>query len=108
MSKYGCGIKVPSGKISYEILCSKHTLAKNKVSQNSPKSALKGSVVLYVCVPSRKTRFPLSQISFNRTENVTLLNVILVLRLCNLLGFCFPHEKKSKNAISFCETPDTK
>ena len=47
MSKYGCGIKVHSGKISYEILCSKHTLARKKVSQNSPKSASKGSVVLY-------------------------------------------------------------
>ena len=47
MSKYGCGTKVHSGEISYEILCSKHTLARNKVSQNSPKSALKGSVVLY-------------------------------------------------------------
>ena len=47
MSKYECGIKVHSGKISYEILCSKHTLVRYKVSQNSPKSALKGSVVLY-------------------------------------------------------------
>ena len=49
MSKYGCGIKVHSSKISFEILCSKHTLARNKVSQNSPKSASKGSVVLYGC-----------------------------------------------------------
>ena len=48
MSKYGCGIKVHSGEISYEILSSKHTLARYKVSQNSPKSASKGSVVLYV------------------------------------------------------------
>ena len=47
MSKYGCGIKVHSGKISHEILCSKHTSARNKVSQNSPKSASIGSVVLY-------------------------------------------------------------
>ena len=47
MSKYGCGIKVHSGKISHEILCSKHTLAINKVSQNLPKLALKASVVLY-------------------------------------------------------------
>ena len=47
MSKYGCGIKVHSGKISYEILCSKHTLERYKVSQNSPKLASKGSVVLY-------------------------------------------------------------
>ena len=49
MSKYGCGIKVHFGEISYEILCSKHTLARNKVSQNSPKLASKGSVVLYDC-----------------------------------------------------------
>ena len=47
MSKYGCGIKVHSCEISYEILCSKHTLARIKVSQNSPKSTSKGSVILY-------------------------------------------------------------
>ena len=45
--KYGCGVKVHSGEISYKIFCSKHTLARNKVSQNSPKSASKGSLVLY-------------------------------------------------------------
>ena len=47
MSKYGCGIKVHSNEISYEILCSNITLARNKVSQNWPKSASKGYVVLY-------------------------------------------------------------
>ena len=47
MSKYGCGIKVHSGEIWHELLCSKHTLARYEVSQNSPKSASKASTVLY-------------------------------------------------------------
>ena len=47
MSKYGCGIKVHSGEIWHELLCSKHTLARFQVSQNSPKSASKASMVLY-------------------------------------------------------------
>ena len=64
MSKYGCSIKIHSGEISYEILCSKHTLARYKVSQNSPKSASKGSVDLYAFSSSfSKNSFPYSHTS---------------------------------------------
>ena len=58
MSKYGCGIKVQSGKIWHELSCSKHTLARYEVSQNSPKSASKASTVLYGYVLDAPTTLP--------------------------------------------------